>query len=143
MQNLSSLEVNGASYFHPSICKLTLYYNTPRPGAGGDSVGMVKYIHKHLSSLGSARPYVEIVLAARSGPPQVCAAYNSGRISSVTTSRWTAHEIQQQVERMCDSSGPLNDARHLPRNVKKGTGSAIEKVNPVWTPFYANEIFRP
>jgi large subunit ribosomal protein L43 len=135
--------VNGNGYFHPSICKLTLYYNTPRPGAGGDSVGMIKYIKKNLPELGKSRPYVEIVLAARSGPPEISAFYNCGDVTSIKTSKWKANEIHQQVEHLCDTSGPASTARHLPRNVKKGTGSLIDKVKPIWTPFYAKEIFKP
>ena len=135
--------MNGAGYFHPSICKLTLFYNTPRKGAGGDSIGMIKYMKKHLQTLSEKRPYVEIVCAAKSGPPEIVADYNSGAVDTVKTSRWSAHEIHQQVERMGDTSDPINNARHLPRNVKKGTASRIDRVRPIWTPFHAQELFRP
>ncbi len=65
--DLSSREINGVTSFHPAICKLVLGTNTPRDGAGGDSLGMIKYLKKHLNELASSRPYVEIECIVRSG----------------------------------------------------------------------------
>lgn len=103
---------------------------------------MIKYIKLNLERLGASRPYVEVVCAARSGPPEIEAHYNCGAIEKVVTSRWKANQIHKMVEKLCDSSGPANKERRLWK-IKNGAGSTLNELNVPWNPFHAPEIFRP
>ena len=139
--DLSSRTVNGVGSYVPAICKLVLFYNPPRPGAGGDCIGLVDYINRLLPTLASQRPYVEIVLEKRSGPAEIEAYYNNGKINKIFVRRWKTLDIALQIERLCDSTG-LDRKKHF-GNVLKGTGSKIDQLKSHWDPFHADHIFRP
>lgn len=139
--NLSSQTVNGAGAYVPAICKLVLFHNPPRPGSGGDSVGMVDYIHTKLPYLAKERPYVEIVVQKRNGPPEIQAYYNNGNVKNIVVKRWDKKQISEQLERVCDSFGQA-PRKHF-GTVLKGTASKLDQLKSHWDPFHAERIFRP
>ncbi|KAI8902386.1 hypothetical protein BC833DRAFT_561778 [Globomyces pollinis-pini] len=141
--NLASKFVNGMGVYVPAVCRLVINYNVPRPGAGGDSEGMVEFIQTRLKLLAKKRPYAEIIVAQRSGKPEVVAYYNNGSFESVETPKWKIQDIEILVNRLCDSRGPAHNARQYPSPVKRGTGSRIADAAPNWNPFEAETIFKP
>jgi hypothetical protein len=120
---------------------LVLLYNPPRPGAGGDSQGMVDYMHEKLNLLMKNRPYCEIQTLKSFGPPKIIAHYNNGSIKNVTVSRWKKQEIEREINRVCDASGSI-DQKKFTQPVLRGEESALNKL-PSWDPFHAEKIFRP
>jgi hypothetical protein len=120
---------------------LVLLYNPPRPGAGGDSQGMVDYMQERLKLLVKNRPYCEIQAQKSFGPPKIIAHYNNGSIKNVNVSRWKKQDIEKEVNRVCDASGSI-DQKKFPQPVLRGEGSALDKM-PIWDPFHTEKIFRP
>ncbi|KAJ3274199.1 hypothetical protein HDV01_003272 [Terramyces sp. JEL0728] len=141
--NLSSAFINGSKTFIPPICKLEIFYNPPRDGAGGDSQGMVNYLNNSIKQFAKQRPYLEVAVTKRSGPPEVVAHYNNGAVDAMRTPRWKPHQIGKLINDMCDISSPQNKERQFPRNVKRGAGSHMAKALPEWSPFTAEKIFKP
>jgi lysophospholipase L1-like esterase len=137
---LTSKAVNGVGTFVPAICKLVLRQNPPRPGAGGDSKGMVEYIHENLRELTKSRPYAQIQVQNYRGPPKVIAFYNNGSNQIINVSRWKKQDIAKAVARVCDTSGSISQKK-FPSKVLKGAGSTLDQL--LWDPFHADQLFRP
>lgn len=104
---------------------------------------MVEYIRARANFLAKQRPYCEIIIQKKSGPPKLEAFYSNNTVEELLTPRWKMNEIEAAVNRMCDASGAQNKNRRFPKKVLKGAGSAIDKVLPSWNPFHADRIFRP
>ena len=142
-KDLSSKSVNGVAAYVPAICKLELQYNIPRPGAGGDSVGMIDFINSRVKTIEKQRPYMELVLSRKSGPPKVTAFYNNGTRESVSVPRWKPSAINKYVELLCDSSTGGPRANSSSSNVIRGTGSKINETLPHWDAFHSKTMFKP
>jgi hypothetical protein len=136
---LSSRTVNGIGAFVPAICKVEIHHNIPRPGAGGDSMGMVEFINENLPEIEKKRPYVEFVVCKRSGPPKLTAYYNNGSVESKFTPRWKKNQIAELVNAFCDASRANASERKFSKKVLKGTGHIEEH----WDPFHADKMFSP
>ncbi|KAI8927865.1 hypothetical protein BC831DRAFT_450749 [Entophlyctis helioformis] len=142
-QDLSSVAVNGVGSFVPPICRLQLFYDTPRLSGGGDSRGLVDFVKTRLSHHATHRPYVEFAVVHRRGPPELLATYNNGSVRSVLVPRLDRKSIERRVHELCDSTGQANEARRFPTPVKKGSGSARDAVVPAWDPFHSADVYRP
>ncbi|KAI8619998.1 hypothetical protein BC830DRAFT_1051250, partial [Chytriomyces sp. MP71] len=91
--------------FVPPIRKLTLFYNHPGIGHGGDSRGMVDFVHTKLVSLAERRPYVEFEVVPRpSAPAEIQAFYTNGAVKRHICYRLTADEVLRHAEYMCDTN---------------------------------------
>ena len=142
-KDLSSKSVNGTAAFIPAICKLELQYNIPRPGAGGDSVGMIDFINSRVAKIEQERPYMELSLIKKSGPPKITAFYNNGTVQTKQVPRMNPTDINKIVEKLCDSStgGPRNISTSS--NVIRGTSSKIDQALPHWDAFHSKLMFKP
>ena len=142
-KDLTSKSVNGVATFVPAICKLELQYNIPRPGAGGDSVGMIDFINKRAQAIEDERPYIELVLERKSGPPKISAFYNNGTEETLEVPRWKPADINKVVQKLCNASTGGSRNNSAASNVIRGTGSKIDKLLPHWDAFHAEKRFRP
>eukprot|EP00842_Homolaphlyctis_polyrhiza_P000381 jgi/Hompol1/1343/HPOL_005570-RA len=142
-KDLSSVAVNGSGSYIPPICRLTLTYDPPRIGAGGDSKGMVDYLQQSLPQFAASRPYAEFAVVNQRGPPTLIATYNNGSQRQFNCQRLSAAKVDKAVKALCDSVGASHAARKFPKPVLKGSGSARDHVLPAWDPFHTKQIFRP
>ncbi|KAL2918614.1 39S ribosomal protein L43, mitochondrial [Polyrhizophydium stewartii] len=142
-KDLDSRPVNGVGAFVPPICRLTLFYDSPRHGAGGDSRGMVDFLTSQLLDNAAKRPYVEFSVTHRSGPPELLATYSNGTQRSILVKRKTPSEIQKSLDLLCNSWGPAYAARKFPSPVRTGPGSTLHEAQNQWDPFHAKHVFRP
>lgn len=103
----------------------------------------MKYIKKNIEELSRSRPYLQLVIAAKSGQPEIVAYYATGERKAVQIPRWKQGQIQTLVDELCDSSSPLNEGRHFPRPVKSGAGSRGDKTILQWNPFNVFSLILP
>ena len=116
--------------FLPSIQKITFYYNIPRIGAGGNSMGMIEYLENNLLQLTKSRPYIHFQVKRRNGPPEIIAEYYNGSPKSLIMSRKKEPEISKMVNYLCDSN-TLFDSKKPPVISTK----AAVPVDSPWNPF--------
>lgn len=133
---LISHTANGVTSFVPSLCRLSLSLNTPKPGAGGDSIGMQAWVRANLKEFASRRQYVEIVVVHQSGPPGIKAEFNNGSVIESRCGRWSVAKIQGFVEQVADARGKETFRRKIKGPVIGGVATKP------WDPFH-NVIFRP
>lgn len=138
-----SQRVNGVGSFVPSICRVTLSYNTPRMGAGGDSQQLVTFLSRRLPSIAKERPYIDFTVVHRNGPPTVEATYSNGFVKTVNLRRMDQRGISRTLNELCDSSAAdCEKPRLYPVPVEKGVGSCRDSVVASWTPF-DQQTFQP
>ncbi|KAI8850816.1 hypothetical protein BC829DRAFT_388371 [Chytridium lagenaria] len=110
-KNLTPRFQNGIGCFIPQIRKIVVHYDHPRLGAGGDSAGMVDFIHSHLFACAEKRPYVEICVQPRKkSPPEFIAYYMDGSMRRHVCYRLAARDILHQFNYLCDTL-PLGEAK--------------------------------
>ncbi|KAJ3322966.1 39S ribosomal protein L51, mitochondrial [Blyttiomyces sp. JEL0837] len=108
-KNLDSVWHNGTGAFVPTIRKVTIHYDHPRMGAGGDSRGMVDFIHDILPGIAKERPYVEFSVQPRpQSPPELIAYYMNGTVQRHVCRHLMPSEIKRHANYLCDtvSHGP-------------------------------------
>ncbi|KAJ3100045.1 39S ribosomal protein L51, mitochondrial [Phlyctochytrium planicorne] len=110
-KNLTPRFQNGVGCFIPQIQKVVVHYDHPREGAGGDSAGMVDFIHRHLIPLAEKRPYVEICVQPRKqSPPELIAHYLDGTFRRHICYKLPAKDILRQFNYLCDTA-PVGEKR--------------------------------
>ncbi len=148
-QNLISFPQNGGKAFVPAIQKVTLHYDQPRMGAGGNCVGMVAFVKEGLLlQLARERPHVEVCVApAPRQPPMLVAQYANGRERRVDCSRWGVGRIAREFRQLCDEHGGKPRQKYVLPVQGGALGSGVERVSGVWDPFHASStgatLFRP
>ncbi|KAJ3211542.1 hypothetical protein HDU67_004445 [Dinochytrium kinnereticum] len=138
-KNLTPRFQNGIGCFIPQIRKVVVHYDHPRLGAGGDSTGMVEFIHKHLITCAESRPYVEVCVQPRKkSPPELIAYYMDGSMRRHVCYRLDSRDILRQFNYLCDTlplgekkaEEPQNNPENVPtewvRRRKFPRGSAKE-----------------
>ncbi|KAJ3232276.1 hypothetical protein HDU78_007221 [Chytriomyces hyalinus] len=122
-KDLTSKFANGnMGTFVPPIQKLTIVYNHPGAGHGGDSRGMVDFIHTQLAELAARRPYVEFEVVQRpSAPAELQALYVNGGLKRHVCYRLTQADILKHAEYLCDTSAAPN----VPKLIEKEESTVI------------------
>ncbi|KAJ8324183.1 39S ribosomal protein L43, mitochondrial [Batrachochytrium dendrobatidis] len=142
-KNMDSVNVNGVGSFVPSICRLKIFYESPRIGAGGTSRSMVDFLKHNITSLAQSRPYIEFNVVHRRGAPELEATYNNGSTRNIICSKLNVKQIKEKTAELCDGSGSSATGRKFAQPVKKGAGSQRDLVNPTWNPFHSKDVYRP
>ncbi|KAJ1327104.1 hypothetical protein BSLG_005254 [Batrachochytrium salamandrivorans] len=140
---MSSIPLNGVGSFVPAICRLAIYYESPRIGAGGNSRVMVEFLKNRLISVAKARPYVEIKVIHHRGPPELRATYTNYTTRRISCDGLDLAHVQLKVNELCDGTGANGTGRKFAQPVKKGAGSQRDNIVPAWNPFHSKDIYRP